>query len=624
MPGELVQFAVRPKPVSLRLRHNLRTQEAPQGVQRRVTAGTRTADVPPFSRTKHRDATESIRDFCSKLLSRSASTNQIPEKKSRYFQTSPVQRLRWSRDKHRGAPASGAALPTDSPPAANRPPPVCLRSCLPAHSDCGHGPDKHADFIGTAHTGPASGTPHTPHKDSRQQTRREHLLRDSRFFTCVDWRSDGAPDFLNAAELAVRMPVMTSRFKTPVTAGPASGGATPVPVRTPRPSAPPLPGNISIISTAHSIISRAAPDPLVNSHPRPEQIEEGKPAHGETRSDWSDFEDKMPRSFLVKKKKAHPVNRRTGQDRVENFSVPLCAEAPPLVEPSVPDSPDQPPKPAADDPVACPRAETRDRPPMAQPWSGETSAFVPQLSPTRPTAVMESVPGSTLGCVRDVSGAWPYSFPRLFGDGDLVRPTPSPYLDRSIFRQDFPLSAAHHRGHAAALNLGDVNRQSAFKRYDLLKLETTLVSPPPGGYPSPTSHSEYVDGRLDVSVGGREEAEAPAAGDKQKRPTVLTGSFSCVKCKKVFSTPHGLEVHVRRSHSGKRPFACEVCDKTFGHAVSLDQHRSVHTTERTFQCKQCGKCFKRSSTLSTHLLIHSDTRPTPVSTAARGFTRSQT
>jgi hypothetical protein len=33
-----------------------------------------------------------------------------------------------------------------------------------------------------------------------------------------------------------------------------------------------------------------------------------------------------------------------------------------------------------------------------------------------------------------------------------------------------------------------------------------------------------------------------------------SGNYECVTCKKRFSTPHGLEVHVRRSHSGKRPY----------------------------------------------------------------------
>ncbi|XP_055896048.1 uncharacterized protein LOC106059731 [Biomphalaria glabrata] len=97
------------------------------------------------------------------------------------------------------------------------------------------------------------------------------------------------------------------------------------------------------------------------------------------------------------------------------------------------------------------------------------------------------------------------------------------------------------------------------------------------------------------------------------------GNFECVKCCKQFSTPHGLEVHVRRTHSGRRPYACDICNKTFGHAVSLTQHRSVHTQERSFQCQQCGKSFKRSSTLSTHLLIHSDTRPYPCPYCGKRF-----
>lgn len=96
-------------------------------------------------------------------------------------------------------------------------------------------------------------------------------------------------------------------------------------------------------------------------------------------------------------------------------------------------------------------------------------------------------------------------------------------------------------------------------------------------------------------------------------------SYECGSCKKLFSTAHGLEVHVRRTHSGQRPYACNICHKTFGHAVSLSQHRAVHSQERSFQCNQCGKTFKRSSTLSTHLLIHSDTRPFPCQYCGKRF-----
>lgn len=61
------------------------------------------------------------------------------------------------------------------------------------------------------------------------------------------------------------------------------------------------------------------------------------------------------------------------------------------------------------------------------------------------------------------------------------------------------------------------------------------------------------------------------------RPGSLSSPSGLTLCPQVFSTPHGLEVHVRRSHSGTRPFACDICGKTFGHAVSLEQHTHVHS-----------------------------------------------
>ncbi|CAH2316100.1 zinc finger Gfi-1b [Pelobates cultripes] len=113
------------------------------------------------------------------------------------------------------------------------------------------------------------------------------------------------------------------------------------------------------------------------------------------------------------------------------------------------------------------------------------------------------------------------------------------------------------------------------------------------------------------------ESEHPINYSLGYSPTMDT--YHCVKCNKVFSTSHGLEVHVRRSHSGTRPFVCDICGKSFGHAVSLEQHQNVHSQERSFECKMCGKTFKRSSTLSTHLLIHSDTRPYPCQFCGKRF-----
>ncbi|XP_061071782.1 zinc finger protein Gfi-1b [Conger conger] len=117
----------------------------------------------------------------------------------------------------------------------------------------------------------------------------------------------------------------------------------------------------------------------------------------------------------------------------------------------------------------------------------------------------------------------------------------------------------------------------------------------------------------------KQSSETPQPLDCSTHYSPNSDTYHCITCDKVFSTPHGLEVHVRRSHSGTRPFGCSVCRKTFGHAVSLEQHMNVHSQERSFECKMCGKTFKRSSTLSTHLLIHSDTRPYPCQFCGKRF-----
>ncbi|XP_044295988.1 zinc finger protein Gfi-1b isoform X2 [Varanus komodoensis] len=139
---------------------------------------------------------------------------------------------------------------------------------------------------------------------------------------------------------------------------------------------------------------------------------------------------------------------------------------------------------------------------------------------------------------------------------------------------------------------------------------------PPYGY-RPMSSA-----RLDRALGLYGTHLLPALEpplDYSMRFSPDTETFHCIICNKIFSTPHGLEVHVRRSHSGTRPFACKVCGKTFGHAVSLEQHSNIHFQEKSFECKMCGKAFKRSSTLSTHLLIHSDTRPYPCQYCGKRF-----
>ena len=114
-----------------------------------------------------------------------------------------------------------------------------------------------------------------------------------------------------------------------------------------------------------------------------------------------------------------------------------------------------------------------------------------------------------------------------------------------------------------------------------------LGMPPPSGQQPPqqqTSDSLFNSRRLSQQNNSHHQTQHPyplecfhhrGGGTVGGNGSSGSADFSCVKCEKMFSTPHGLEVHARRSHNGKRPFACDVCNKTFGHEISLNQHRSV-------------------------------------------------
>ncbi|XP_069560056.1 growth factor independent 1A transcription repressor b [Brachyistius frenatus] len=335
-------------------------------------------------------------------------------------------------------------------------------------------------------------------------------------------------------------------------------------------------------------------------------------AHGRTSvcswiilSDLSALISEMPRSFLVKSKKAHSYHQpRTFEDdysRLDTILAYICSEADKLPEEDTdvsvdryglsPDShlgnaSDYSPK----SPLSCadslcdrsPDYENFWRPPSpsASPVDSEKS-LSPIVDETQPFTVPFR----------------PYAWSSYPGPG--LRPLMQQSLHPTIEVDRCPAAMAFY---------GDRSAHSALYADRALGEET---------YGEYRRHAAAL---LFSEAGLHEKTQdVKATSDLLCSSLILNGAYKCVKCSKVFSTPHGLEVHVRRSHSGTRPFACEICGKTFGHAVSLEQHKAVHSQERSFDCKICGKSFKRSSTLSTHLLIHSDTRPYPCQYCGKRF-----
>ncbi|KAN0088502.1 hypothetical protein V8E55_005559 [Tylopilus felleus] len=86
--------------------------------------------------------------------------------------------------------------------------------------------------------------------------------------------------------------------------------------------------------------------------------------------------------------------------------------------------------------------------------------------------------------------------------------------------------------------------------------------------------------------------------------------FQCQVCNQNFSEAATLQQHMRR-HTQEKPYTCDFpgCGKAFAITGALTIHKRTHNGLRPFKCKFCDKAFSESSNLSKHLRTHTGARP---------------